>query len=544
MRFKNKFLEFSFIFFLITTSLLIVINYNFSTGANDITNKRNILSSVSISPIVINGNDELDAHPNVTGSGTWGDPYRIEDFEIMKDYPLTGIAIDIKNTNKPLIIENCTIDRYYYPIRLDNVSNVIINNNTLLTNYYGIFHSYSENTTITNNFMMNLYDYGIRLDYLQNCTVLNNTMVSGGGILTSSYQSYYATHIIDHSNKVNGKTIYWFRDQIELDINNYDSNDVGQMIFINCSESIISNLKISNVVYGIDLRYSKNNTITNCVLLDSCRIGINLMASNNNTIRDNIISDCDSTGVHIFSSEDIKVLNNTISNCEYSSGLSLIYVTHSLIYNNTISNNEYGIRCYYDTENNTIYQNYFIGNDINAYNDDGIYNYWYYGSVGNYWDDYTGSDIDNDGIGDSPYTISGTSNEQDLYPIWDDGPTITILSPNDNDKIGSNAPSFIVYIADPQLDTIWYKINGANINFFSTNFTIEQSLWDSLSDGIIIIIIYANDTQGNIATESINIIKDTSNDNTTPNYPFIFLLPIILVSILSIILYQRRKNNF
>jgi nitrous oxidase accessory protein NosD len=37
--------------------------------------------------------------------------------------------------------------------------------------------------------------------------------------------------------------------------------------------------------------------------------------------------------------------------------------------------------------------------------------------LGNYWSDYTGSDTDNNGIGDTPYQIS--DDEDDLFPLME-----------------------------------------------------------------------------------------------------------------------------
>ena len=54
-------------------------------------------------------------------------------------------------------------------------------------------------------------------------------------------------------------------------------------------------------------------------------------------------------------------------------------------------------------------------------------NYWYdpINKIGNYWDNYTGTDTDDNERGDIPHDIHGDGNRQDLYPIYEDGPDQT-----------------------------------------------------------------------------------------------------------------------
>ncbi len=88
-------------------------------------------------------------------------------------------------------------------------------------------------------------------------------------------------------------------------------------------------------------------------------------------------------------------------------------------------------------------------------------------------------------------------------------PIINIISPNPDEVFGTDAPNFIVEIIDPNLDVIWYSLNGGENITFTSNGTIDQTKWSVFSDGIITIIFYANDTLGNIDYESVDVIKDT-----------------------------------
>lgn len=86
------------------------------------------------------------------------------------------------------------------------------------------------------------------------------------------------------------------------------------------------------------------------------------------------------------------------------------------IFFNTLYDNFYAGIGLSDASNNYIFHNNFKSNRHQAYDD--ATNIWDngYPSGGNYWSDYTGSDSDGDGIGDTPYAILDGINT-DRYPL-------------------------------------------------------------------------------------------------------------------------------
>ena len=90
---------------------------------------------------------------------------------------------------------------------------------------------------------------------------------------------------------------------------------------------------------------------------------------------------------------------------------------YNVVSENTINNNlGNGIQLI-NSSWNLFYNNIFTGNNVNAF-DGGINNSWNNSITGNYWSDYRGKDIDDDGIGDSVYIIDESNNSIDYYPIW------------------------------------------------------------------------------------------------------------------------------
>ena len=77
-------------------------------------------------PIVINGNDEMAAFLNDVGSGTSGDPYIIQNYELLG----FSTAIFFSNVTDYVTIQNCNIANAINGIELDNCSNInILNDN-------------------------------------------------------------------------------------------------------------------------------------------------------------------------------------------------------------------------------------------------------------------------------------------------------------------------------------------------------------------------------------------------------------------------------
>ncbi len=164
-------------------------------------------------------------------------------------------------------------------------------------------------------------------------------------------------------------------------------------IKVTSNNVIISGFKIQNTkgsYYCIFIDTVSGCEISNNYVKNGGH-GIYLGNSNNNDIIDNIIGD-NNVGVYFSNSDSNTIRSNDIQN-----------------------NNANGVFLSSSSSGNTIYLNDFSDNmDSNA-KDYGSNN-WDYGMQGNYWEDYDGEDNNDDGIGDTPYTIPGGSN-QDNYPL-------------------------------------------------------------------------------------------------------------------------------
>ena len=310
------------------------------------------------------------------------------------------------------IANNTASNNGWYGIYLDSSSNNTLTNNTASNNEDGVRLSSSASNTIANNTASNNWWSGIYLYFSSSNTISDNTMVSDGIFIEGKIVEHWNTHYIDTSNTVNGKPVYYWKNQTGGTV----PAGAGEVILANCTGVTVEGQNVSGGSVGILMGFSSNNTIANNTASYN-EDGIYLRSSSNNTVANNTAS-YNVDGVLLSYSSNNTIVNNTASNNGY--GIRLYSSGSNATANNTTSNNA--------SSRNTIYHNNFINNTNQAYDNIGN-NYWNasYPTGGNYWSDYNGIDIysgpgqnvtGSDGMGDAPYTnIEGGAGAQDNYPL-------------------------------------------------------------------------------------------------------------------------------
>lgn len=195
------------------------------------------------------------------------------------------------------------------------------------------------------------------------------------------------------------------------------SSVLANGISITSTNNVIKNNIISNVQTGIELLAdSAFNTITNNEIRNN-QIGIDSIGSNNNIIsHNNIVSNLQ---YNIFLSTDSDNNNVSFNILNHSDvGIRIKGSLYNKVFNNCVKNSQKGLYCCCGAQANYFYNNTLLNNSENAMEYSGLVNIWYDypNGPGNYWDDYTGVDENQDGIGDIPIEIPEAGN-RDNYPL-------------------------------------------------------------------------------------------------------------------------------
>jgi parallel beta-helix repeat protein len=294
-----------------------------------------------------------------------------------------GYGIELKEARYNTIKGNVIISNRFNGIYGDWISdyNVITGNIISDNKYNGITLLESSYNTIKGNNISNNRYAGIYLCWPSgDNTILDNSFFNNGLEIGGLYGN------IVNNNTVNGKPLIFLEDESNMVL-----PEAGQIILIDCDNITIKHQDLSKASVGLTLIKTDNCLVSNNIISSNSLEGIFLRGFSN------------------------KITENTISCNRY--GIQFLGSGNTIIVN-TISNNSCGIYATYNSYNNTIYHNNFVNNTMNAADERN--NTWDngYPSGGNFWDDYNGTDEDEDDIGDTPYPIPGGDNE-DRFPLME-----------------------------------------------------------------------------------------------------------------------------
>ena len=417
------------------------------------------------------------------GGSLWADVFTLKADGIrIKGFTITGGWNGILISSNNNSISNNIISNNHYGIWLDySNNNSISKNNISSNNNDGIALLHSNKNSILNNIISSNNRYGIRLYDSNSNTIKNNEFIDDGLFVDDSYRNFV------EDNTVNEKPLVYLEDESDEFIHN-----AGQIILVRCTNIIVMNAEITNTDVGIELLKSDNclisnsnisnnydgiflydsnkNSISNNII-SSNNYGIDLRYSDNNSISEDNISNNDD-GIHLYESTNNSILENNIS--DNDDGIGLWYSNENSILRNNISSNNNGIVLGY-SNNNIIYLNNFINNTYNAFSyGNNIWNstepitYTYKGStftnyMGNYWDDYKGSDANGDGIGDTPYSIDS---DKDYYPLM--RPFEYYFAPDEQPIVSISTDKYEYRAGDVMLINITFenpKDEGKSVKF-------------------------------------------------------------------------------
>jgi nitrous oxidase accessory protein len=303
-----------------------------------------------------------------------------KEHSILVDKPLTIIGKNHPVIDGELKGEIITVISDY--VTVEGLS--IINVGTSYTEDYAAIRVKRSKHFVIKNLLLEKLFFGIYIEKSSYGKIFNNKIIgdakqeynSGNGI-----QLWYSNHI-----QIENNFVQHVRDGIYLEFSD------------NCL--IKNNVSEQNLRYGLHFMFSNNDVYQNNTFQNN-GAGVAVMFSKkikmySNTFKENWGTA--SYGMLLKEINDAEIIGNTFE--ENTIGINIEGSNRIVYKNNNFINNGWAIKvrggCYANRflENNFLYNSFDISYNSNV--NDNVFNR-------NYWSNYTGYDLDKNGIGDVPY---------------------------------------------------------------------------------------------------------------------------------------------
>jgi parallel beta-helix repeat protein len=443
--------------------------------------------------------ETLDGHEIFVASGIY-----YEHLTVNKSLSLIG-----EDRNTTVIDGNGTGIILY--VTADNVH---ISNFTVQNGQYGIRLYHSKNSRLDRTNVYNSEWFGVEINHSGNCTLRNNSLVGNMynfGVDGAALPDF--VNDIDDSNFVNGKSIYYFVNKRDFEIDSSTFQQIGYLGLVNSTAISVKNLDLKDNRDGILLAYVTNSSIKNVNVTGNWN-GIYVEFSSNVSIKGNNASDNFDYAIALRASTNCTVAGNNVNNNGWG-GISLGASWNCTVAGNNVNNNYYDIHLVesgnnlvrgnnallkqggysivvYRSGNNIIYHNTFVTSLLYGETENETYflprNSWDNGLEGNYWSLYRGVDTDQDGIGDTPYEVG--ENNVDNYPLMGEFSDFTVTLGEKNYSItiiSSSTPSQFSFNPDDERISFMAAEENGTLGFL--RITVPNTLLQNLHGDNLSILI-------------------------------------------------------
>ena len=303
-----------------------------------------------------------------------------KEFNIRVDKPLTIIGeqypvIDGEDQGEifTIISDHVTIDGLF-----------IINVGTSYTKDYAAIRVIKSEDFLIQNVVLEKLFFGIFLEKSNNGRVYHNKIIGDA---------------VEEFNSGNGIQL-WYCKNIEVEKNIVQHTRDGIYLEFSDEVSIKDNISTNNIRYGLHFMFSNNDSYENNIF-DNNGAGVAVMFSKNikmlgNTFKNNWGPA--SFGMLLKEINDAEIKDNTFQ--DNTVGISIEGSNRIDYHNNHFMGNGWALKVRGACYTNTFKGNNFLHNSFDvSYNsklNDNVFN-------GNYWSNYTGYDLDRDGLGDVPH---------------------------------------------------------------------------------------------------------------------------------------------
>lgn len=268
-------------------------------------------------------------------------------------------------------------------------------------------------------------DSGIKIFRSQQIEIKNNSIVGN--------DEHY-------SKKGNGISAYNSRD-IRISGNAIESVQDGAYIE-SVADISIENNKVENSRYGTHFMYSQNAQATNNTYTKNVT-GFMVMMTNDVELLNNTITYQDGfngTGITLYDVQLVNVGNNLIAGNRVA--ITIQKTTGVSVKSNILQMNQTAIESVKSEQTNLVEKNYFVGNLVNVRSDEiGIH------LTNNYYDDYSGIDLNDDGLGEETYVAMQSFGQwmvrKPVYQYYVESPSVVLLNEIDK-QTNKGQPTLLV----------------------------------------------------------------------------------------------------